>query len=196
MRRSINGDHEALAAILESHGPLVRRRLGSIPLRWQSVLSVDDVMQQTYADAFLAVGHLANCNIDTFAGWLITRARRNLVDAIRMLRAARRGGDRVRLQAYQSGSSEMFLLESIYATSATPSRAAATAEARHELTSAIEKLPNAYRTVVEMYDLEGKDAEHVAEHLGRSVGAIYMLRSRAHSRLSEIMGSSSRFFST
>ncbi len=196
LQKGIAGDHDALASVLETLGPTVRQRLGGVPRQWRSVLSVDDVMQQTYADAFSIIGQLDYVDVQRFAGWLVTRARRNLVSALRALRTTRRGGDRVRIEAHRNNSSQMFLLEAIHATSATPSRVAATAEACGELESAIERLPQTHRIVVRMYDLEGKDVEHVAEHLGRSVGAIYMLRSRAHDRLSELMGSSSRYFST
>jgi DNA-directed RNA polymerase specialized sigma24 family protein len=44
-----------------------------------------------------------------------------------------------------------------------------------------------------MYDLEGRPVQEVAQALGRSPGAVYMLRARAHRRLSEIMGTASRY---
>jgi DNA-directed RNA polymerase specialized sigma24 family protein len=46
-----------------------------------------------------------------------------------------------------------------------------------------------------MWDLEGHSVEEVAASLGRSPGAVYMLRARAHRQLAEIMGAPSRFLS-
>src|SRR5436190_709453 len=86
--RAVAGDREALAALLERHGPAVRVRLrNAIPVRWQSVLSIDDVLQQTYADAFLDIERFDPAGSATFATWLKTLANRNLIDAIRALEA-------------------------------------------------------------------------------------------------------------
>ena len=46
-----------------------------------------------------------------------------------------------------------------------------------------------------LYDLECQPPQQVAEALGRSVGAVHMLRARAHDRLRELLGSASKFFS-
>jgi DNA-directed RNA polymerase specialized sigma24 family protein len=75
---------------------------------------------------------------------------------------------------------------------------AATAENRERLLplqEAIKALPDIYAKVVRMYDLEGRAVAEVASSLGRSEGAVYMLRARAHERLHEIMGRTSEFFS-
>jgi len=54
--RAIQGDEEALTELLERTGPVIRRDVAErIPARWRSVLSEDDVMQQTYADAFRGI---------------------------------------------------------------------------------------------------------------------------------------------
>ena len=43
-----------------------------------------------------------------------------------------------------------------------------------------------------MYDLMGKPVAEVAAALGRSEGAVYLLRVRAHRRLADILGAKSR----
>jgi DNA-directed RNA polymerase specialized sigma24 family protein len=63
------------------------------------------------------------------------------------------------------------------------------------LTGAIGKLPDVYRQVVEMYDLKGHSADEVATALGRTQGAMFMVRKRAHRLLAELMGAPSRFLS-
>jgi len=55
-------------------------------------------------------------------------------------------------------------------------------------------LPPDYEKVVRLYDLQCKSAVEVAAELGRSEGAVYMLRARAHERLKQELGSSSQFF--
>ncbi len=56
LKQAASGDGRALADLLEEHTPTVRRSLaGKIPARLQSVLSVDDLLQQTYIDAFVNI---------------------------------------------------------------------------------------------------------------------------------------------
>ena len=50
-------------------------------------------------------------------------------------------------------------------------------------------------TVVRLYDIEGRSGPEVATTMGRSRGAVVMLRARAHDRLAELLGSGSKFFS-
>ena len=95
--RAMLGDREALEELLELHGPVIRRGLvGAIDVRWRSLLSVDDVMQQTYLDAFLGIHRFVPRGVESFGAWLETLAKCNLLDAVRMLTADKRGGKRVR----------------------------------------------------------------------------------------------------
>ncbi|MBP7937722.1 MAG: sigma-70 family RNA polymerase sigma factor, partial [Phycisphaerae bacterium] len=48
-------------------------------------------------------------------------------------------------------------------------------------------LPETYRRVVEQFDIEFRPPAEIARALGRSVGAVYMVRTRAHDRLREIL---------
>ncbi len=212
-RRAVAGDGEALAALLERHGPAVRRAIGpGFPRRWRSVLGEDDVMQQTYVDAFHGIARYvpgpdaglagappsgaggAGEGGAKFAAWLTTIARRNLVDAVRMLGAEKRGGSRLAVEP-RSDESYVRLYEQISAPGGTPSRHAARGEAVSALKQAIESLPPAYRQVVVLYDLEGRPAAEVGAALGRSPGAVYMLRARAQRLLAEAMGAASKYLS-
>ncbi|MCK4343523.1 MAG: sigma-70 family RNA polymerase sigma factor [Phycisphaerae bacterium] len=194
--RAIGGDREALAQLLERYGPLVRRRLeGQIPQRWQAVLSSDDVMQETYIDAFLDVSRFEPRGEGSFTAWLMTLAKRNLLDALRMLEAEKRGKHRRALTPRTTEASLTALVEQLGCTNTTPSRQAARKEAGDCLQKAVAQLPSAYRTVVEMYDLQGRSVEEVAAALQRSPGAIFMLRARAHRQVGVLMGTASRYLS-
>ncbi len=190
LERVAGGDADALAALLERHGPAVRRALaGAIPARWQSLLTLDDVMQEVYAEAFGGVRGFTARDGHSFEDWLVVIARRTLLDGLRGLAAEKRGGDRARVAASAGGDdSYISLLEVLGVTTTTPSRAAARHEGASAVRGAIERLPEAQRVVVERCDLQGRNAEEVAAELGRSVGAVYMLRARAHRALCEIMG--------
>ncbi len=195
--RAVGGDEESLCELLRAFGPLVRDRLkGKIGQPWRSSLDEDDVMQVTYLEAFLLVGNFRYRGAGSFMAWLGQVAENNLRDALRGLQAAKRPNPRNRVQV--SGvNQESFvaLVEMLGSASTTPSRVAAADESVRLLEHALGTLPPDYERVVRMYDLEGLSAQEVGEQLGRSSGAIYMLRARAHERLKKLLGSESRFFS-
>lgn len=195
LRRATGGDSEAFRTLLQRHGPAVRRRImGRIPRRWRSVLTEDDVMQQTYADAIQSLGRFVPSAEGSFRGWLASLAKCNLQDAIKMLETVKRGGDRRRIEAVADGDAQVSLLRLLSADTTTPSQHAARREAQSALQRSLQELPEAYRRVVQLLDLEGESAAVVAEALGRSVGAVYMLRMRAHDRLRALLGATGKFF--
>lgn len=151
-------------------------------------------MQQTYADAIRDIAQFDTQRDGSFSGWLTSLARCNLRDAIRMLKAQKRGGDRTRIELPQDGSSHVVLVEQLAGPGASPSSHAGQDEIQTALERALRQLPPSYQKAVEMYDLEGEPVARIAQALGRSPGAVYMLRARALDWLREIMGSSTKFF--
>lgn len=191
------GDRAALAKLLEEIGPRVRGRIaGRIPERFRSVLDADDVMQVTYLEAVTRFETFTEGNASGFLAWMTRLAENNVVDAVRALEAAKRPNPRKRVRASPGHDSMVALVELLGVTNTTPSIVAARDEGVGLLKVALAKLPTDYRRVITMYDLEGRSAEEVSREMGRSTGAVFMLRARAHDRLREEMGSASQFFST
>lgn len=116
-------------------------------------------------------------------------------DALRSLEAHKRGGSRKRAGEGHSGDSLLALVELLSASGSTPSGHAAANETRAVLEQSIADLPEAYRRVVQLYDLDGEPVERVAEAMNRSPGAVFMLRARAHHQLRELMGATTEYFS-
>jgi RNA polymerase sigma factor (sigma-70 family) len=100
------------------------------------------------------------------------------------------------VHAAEADDSALALIELMGGTSHTPSRSVARGEARKALDQALGAIPTEYERVIRLYDLKGKSAAEVGAEMGRSEGAVYMLRARAHERLREALGPGSRFFST
>lgn len=197
IERASSGDEAALADLLRLVGPIVTERLRTkIAAQWRSSLDVEDVMQVTYLEAFLLIENFQPRGPGSFTAWLSQVAENNLRDALRGLQAAKRPNPKNRVQP-KPGTSDSFvaLVELLGTGDQTPSRVAAAGEAVQLLESALATLPPDYERVVRLYDLEGLSAQEVASRLGRSSGAIYMLRARAHERLKKALGSQSRFFS-
>ena len=195
VRKAVAGDEEALGRLLERHGPAVERGL-SIAREWRSVLEPADVMQVTYFEAFLQVSRYDPDRSEPFQAWLRRIAENNLRDAIRGLQRQKRPqpSDRIELPSDGDSSSELFELLGI--TTTTPSRFAARDERSGLLNAALKSLPEDYGQVVRLYDLEALPITEVAKRMGRSAGAVHMLRARAHDRLREVLGSKSAWFSS
>jgi len=192
-----SSDRRSLTLLLERHGTFVRPLIArKIPRRWRSLLTVDDVMQETYTEAALNLGDFQPRGKDSFQSWLITLATNNLRDAIDALEAEKRGGRWRRLEPRTSDGSYAALHEIVAGSLTTPSGKVARHEARSALDQAINQLPETYRMVVQRYDLDGRSIREVSTILDRTPGATFMLRARAHRLLGQLMGSKSKFFSS
>jgi len=192
--RAIAGDTSALTSLLELHCGAVRATL-HIDGKWASVLDPDDVLQVTFLEAFLQIGKFQPGSAGAFLGWLNRIAQNNLRDAIRELSAVKRPSPAQRVGTGGQNDSASVLLANLGMTTTTPSQSAASAEVREAINKAIGLMPPDYSAVVRMYDLDGKSIGDVAGAMGRSTGAVHMLRTRAHEHLREILGSDTAFFS-
>jgi RNA polymerase sigma factor (sigma-70 family) len=182
--------------VLEVVGAEVRSRIRPrLPAALRSSVDEDDVMQVTYIEAVLRFERFSSGGIEAFLAWVARLAENNLVDAIRAMDAAKRPNPARRVRPAVSADSMANLVELLGLTYLTPSRQAAVAEANSALEQAIGRLPAAYSQVVRLYDLAGRSAQEVGAELGKSTGAVFMLRARAHERLRELLGSASQFFS-
>lgn len=196
VQRACSGDIGALTELLKRHGPTVRQRLGGkIGRQWAGLVEEDDVLQVTYMEAFVQCRRLTPSGEAAFVAWLTRIAENNMRDAIRGFERAKRPDPRRRVQGPVNADSYVGLVEVLGVTTTTPSRAAAKGEAIGVMEQALAKLPSDYARVVRLYDLENRAVEDVARELGRSAGAIYMLRARAHDALRDAMGTASQFFS-
>lgn len=202
------GDEAALTLLLQAHEDRLRQRLRAlVPERLRALLDADDVVQETMTDAFLSVrgfaaerrarrpdeghddgdGSTATAGgDDAFAAWLWTLARHNLVDAVRLLEAHKRGGGRRAAAPRSLDDSRASLCDLLLVASITqPGECLLRAERHQRLQAAIAALPEPHRTVITRYDLQGEGVEALAKALGRSPGAVYLLRNRAHKWLRE-----------
>jgi RNA polymerase sigma-70 factor, ECF subfamily len=193
--RAVSGDVDALAALLYQHGPTIEEKL-RIGKAWRAALDASDVMQVTYLEAFLEIGRFDPERAAAFPTWLRRIAENNLRDAIRGLERQKRPPAEQRAELPPHGDSLIGLCALLGATTTTPSRVAARGELQRALQLAVAELPADYALVVRRYDLEGRSIAQVAAELGRSPGAVHMLRARAHERLRELLGPASAFFSS
>lgn len=191
LARARCGDLEALAGLLEASAPALRTQLAArLPAAHRAVLAVEDVLQVTWLEAFLAIERCASTSEAGFAAWLRAIAERNLQDALRGLERDKRPDSRGRADAAAE------LLDELAAGATSPTRAAARSEARERLEAALAALPEDYALVVRRHDLDGCGLDELARELGRSLGALHMLRQRAHDRLRERLGAARRYLTS
>jgi RNA polymerase sigma-70 factor (ECF subfamily) len=208
--RAAGGDDDALGVLLERYAPGIGAEIsGRIPNQWRGMLSADDVLQETFLDAFLDFARFmpvapSASPARSIAGtglnaWLSSIARCNLVDALRMLEADKRGGDRRRIAdaAPPGGADDSLvdLLDMLSGTITAPSARARRTESAESLRRAVAELSEPHRTVVQLYDLQARPAPEVAAAIGRREGAMFMLRARAHRQLAERLGAPAEYLS-
>ncbi|HWL94656.1 MAG TPA: sigma-70 family RNA polymerase sigma factor [Phycisphaerae bacterium] len=184
--RAVAGDKDALGDLLEFYGPVIAANLVISPT-WQGTLDVADVIQVTYLEAFTHIQSFDPARAEAFPAWLRRMAENNLRDAIRSLEAKKNPSPRLQLDAWRHDS-HLALFDVLTSGGQTPSRLVRQDEARQRLDQAFGCLPPDYARTVQLYDLEGLPVADVAQKMGRSIGAIYMLRRRAHDRLRELLG--------
>ncbi|MBX3394475.1 MAG: sigma-70 family RNA polymerase sigma factor [Phycisphaerae bacterium] len=195
VRSAVAGDADALSALLRICGPLVERTL-QVGDPYRSLIDPADIMQVTYMEAFLRIGSFDALRPHSFEAWLRQIAHNNLRDAIRGIERQKQPPPRNRLQPSDSDESLIGLYDQFArGSSATPSRSVGRRELRDYVIRMIDELPERYGRVVRMCDIEGRSAVEVAAAMGKSPGAIHMLRARAHDRLRERIGTSSPYFS-
>jgi RNA polymerase sigma-70 factor (ECF subfamily) len=190
LARASRGDHDALTALLQACSPSLQADLASqLPQRWQSVLAVEDVLQETFTDAFLCIGSFVPHGEGAFTVWVRKLARNNLLEAIRALEADKRGGGKRPTSLAPAGDPHATLLDEILpaATQTTPSQHVMRQERRASLATAMAALPPRYRIAIQRYDLEGRSIHETAQELGCSPGGVHLVRNRAFQRLRALL---------
>jgi RNA polymerase sigma-70 factor (ECF subfamily) len=151
----------------------------------RSKLDLSGVVQQTLLEAYQALGQIAAWGEGQNAAWLRRALANNLTDAIRKVRA---GGRDVlcerSLEAALEESScrlEVWLI----ADQSSPSQQFERHERARRLAQALERLPEANREAVVLQYWHGWSLARIAEHLGRTPGAVAGLLHRGLQQLRE-----------
>ena len=185
------GDQSALAALLKRQEPLLRRMLQDrIPGRHAAKLGVDDILQTTFLAAVLNLSTY-NPSEGKFESWVARIATNDLIEAIRGLDTLKRGGKIGHLSS--GGANGEDFVEQLVGSMTSPTRKAARAEFMECVHEALESLPEIYQQVFRSRHFENVPVEEIADRMGRSEGAVFMLLKRAQEALRERLGSASRF---
>ena len=195
LARVVAGDRLALQRLLIGHQTRLMARIEQrLPPDLRSVISAEDILQETYIEVFRNIQDFQGTDENAFFAWLATIARNRLVDNVRAQCAVKRGGGRRRIET--TGSSSVApLVEMLLTDSHTPSRSVAAHEFESAIGVALAGLKPEYREALQLRFLGGLSAAEVAARMDRSVWSIHKLCSRGLQQLRESMGEASKFFS-
>lgn len=190
------GDRLALERLLLAHyDELAARVRPKLPVRLQSVQAVEDILQQTFMQAFRDIGRFEARSDAKFADWIGRIAEHRLLDAIKEHDRQKRGGEMNRVENSPHDSCMTPLLEWIAGEDPHPSSVAARSEALHALQVALAGLETDQREAVRLRLLEGRSLEETAAELGRTPDAVRGLVHRAKQKLRDAMGRASQWLS-
>jgi len=196
LQSALGGDAGALGALLHSCGREMRNRLhGQVGSAYRSAFDEEDVLQVTYLEAVLRLHQFRGSTIEAFLAWLTSVAHNNLRDAIKGLECDKRPAPRRRLANPLDEDGYSTVMDKLPASEPTPSRWAGRAEAKALIEAGLGRLPRDYERAIRLYDLDGQTIKDVAATMGRSPGAVHMLRQRGYDLLAELLGPAGNFFS-
>jgi RNA polymerase sigma-70 factor (ECF subfamily) len=179
------GDVEVQGKVLENYrrwlGLLARLQLDS---GLYGRLDPSDVVQQTMVEAIRALPQFRGTTEAELVAWLREILARVLGHEVRRYRgtAKRDLAREVSLDAQLAQTSQR-LGNVLAADTSTPSQQAIHREREVLLADALARLPEDYREVIILRNLEDLSHEEVARRMNRNVGAVRMLWVRALTRL-------------
>jgi RNA polymerase sigma-70 factor (subfamily 1) len=192
------GDRVALGMLLVAHYNELARRLGTlIPASVGHLISVDDIVQQTYVAALANIDEFRFTSASAFAAWLQKIAENQFRDTVDLLAAKKRGAAwrKARRADDPRASSLISLARSVSQRSDTPGRKLARREAIEAVRAGLQSLPSTQRQAVRLHHFDGRTLEETATEMERTPGAVRGLLQRARRGLRDALGRSSRWFS-
>lgn len=168
------GDGDAFRVIMQRNNQRLYRVARSIV---QDDSEAEDVVQQAYVDAFESLAKFRGDS--SLATWL---TRITLNEALGRLRRQRPTVDIEALDAESAGKSKVIPFP-LMSPQTDPERAAAQYQIRQLIERAIDGLPEIFRVVFVMRDVEGLSIEETAAFLGLEAATVKTRLHRARQRL-------------
>jgi RNA polymerase sigma-70 factor (ECF subfamily) len=197
VRQAIAGERLALERLLLMHARRLARHLQpKIPDVLKGVVDADDILQQTFLQAFRDIRTFEPGGQGSFYAWLRGIADNRLFDYIREHKRKKRGGDfRRQVAGGNQGSVAADILDLLSAGKTTPSVSVARREMIDALQIGVACLPEDQRQAIRLHCLEGRSLDETAQLMERTPGAIRALVHRGKCRLQEQLDRSALWLS-
>lgn len=198
VRRAVAGEPLALERLLLDHyAPIAARVEQQVPASMRAILGADDLVQETFAEAFRGIGSFVPTGPGAFSAWLATIADHRVLDAVRGQKAAKRGGGWRKIDTGPTANSGSIaaLIDLIAVNERTPSRSVCGHEAEAAVHVALAGLRPEYRDALRLRYLLALPVAEVAGRMGKTESAVHKLCARGLQQLREAMGDAGRFLS-
>ncbi len=199
IERAVAGDHTALSELLYALYSVTEDQVRrAVPADLRSLLAAEDVLQDVHLEVFRTMHRFsAESGWDGFQRWVARIAQQRMLDRIRELRRAKRGGGHKKVEPNATRDQDRLtpLLELLQVDSLTPSRVIRRQEWARTLKIELAGLNEDYREALRLRYLEGLSIAEVATALGRSDRAAQMLCHRGLKQLRDNLGNATRFLS-
>jgi RNA polymerase sigma-70 factor (ECF subfamily) len=185
LERARAGDGTALGLLLERYrnylSLLARVQIGR---RIQGKLDVADVVQETFLDVHCGIGQFRGSTEAQFLAWLRQILVGILANQVRRYFGTKRRDVRLERELQDDlDRSSMALGNHMIASQSSPSSQASRREQAVLLADAIGGLPEDYREVIILRQLEGLSFPQVAQRMGRTEDSVKNLWARALAKL-------------
>jgi RNA polymerase sigma-70 factor (ECF subfamily) len=174
VRRVREGDGALFEILMRRHNQRVYRVVRAV---LKDEADAEDTMQQAYINAFTHLHQFEERS--QFSTWLIRIALR---EAFGRRRKRRLSASRARLGSAVDDDCEEFM-DTLTSPQADPERLAYAQEPHHVLEDAVDTLPETYRTVFMMRDIEGLSTSETGEGLGLGEEAVKTRLHRARAMI-------------
>jgi RNA polymerase sigma-70 factor, ECF subfamily len=190
LRQARDGDSGALGGLLELYRNyltlLSRLQIGR---RLQGKLDAADVVQEVFLRAHDRFTQFRGGTEAEFIGWLRQILASRLAELARHYYGAQRRDVRLERElALELDASSRELDRGLVARGSSPSQRAARREQGVLLADALERLPEHYREVIILHQLQDLSFAEVADRMGRSLDSVKNLWIRALTRLRHLLG--------
>ena len=179
LRAAGGGDDEALGELIEKFRPMLRAEAMRTLSEVQGRVDASDIVQLTWWSAFRAFPKFEG-DVDAFIGWLRNIHDRNLRDAVRDQRAAKRA---IRLEVSPSAA-----LPGATARITSPSQKLVRIEQQQHMEACLALLPAAQKEALRLRYYDELPITDIVERMGRSETVVAGLLKRGLSVLRELMG--------
>jgi len=187
LNAAIAGDQASAGRLLLELRPrLIAYIQRHLPRELARVIEANDVLQDTQIEAFRRIRTFVDSGDDSFFGWLVTIARRQMLQYLRARRTIKRGHG---IKPELSGE----FIDELALSSHTPSRSAAGHELAFALETCLQRLPDDYAKAIRLRHIDRLPFSEVATKMQRSERAAQMLCNRGMKLLREQLMSMSRF---
>ena len=189
----VNAVQKLLLERIEHLRAFVHRK---IPQRFRHLVTADDILQEVWIVAHPCFDGLRNKGCEEIDKWLATITRHKVIDALRVIRAAKRGdAKRYTDDSQRRMTSFCELFERLAAPENTPSREIRAEEQAHTVGISLAALSEDRRKVIELRFIEGLSLREIAHVLDRSEAAVNSLLFNALRQLRGLLGEAKRFLS-